>query len=73
MDFYFFTLRKKTSPAKTGEARPFLPVSQYLHALNWLTWEILVCTLVVDTDGWRLPNDASKKSFLFNEVYKNFP
>ena len=34
---------------------------------------ILVCTLVVGTDGWRLHNDASEKSFLFNKVYKNFP
>ena len=38
--------------------------SQYLHALNWLPWDILVCTLVVGTDSWRLHNDASKKSVL---------
>ena len=24
--------------------------------------------LVVETDGWRLHNNASKKTFLFNEV-----
>ena len=29
--------------------------------------------LNVETDNWRLHNDASEKPFLFNEVYKNFP
>ena len=26
--------------------------------------------LIVEIDGWRLHNDASEKSFLFNDVYK---
>ena len=50
---------------------------------SWITIDITLFTcikladlgdpglyLVVETDGWRLPNDTSKKPFLFNEVYK---